>query len=332
MRRTDGRVTVDVTDDGDRRRRRRRAARACAAWPTASPRSTARCRWRARPAAGRTCTRRSPVLRSVSGAARRLLPHRGKGVASARGVPARSARLSQHLAPGRRSEVGFSPLEWVGPTFDACGATRLLRNTRDRTPSTHPPEDDDARREPPAAPFPSVMLSGAAHRRQRSGRLTRGSPTPTAPAATTRAHPPARTSPAPRRCRRRRGPTCRSSPPRARRRPAPRRACGRRRARAPARRPRARRGTSRCPCRGASARRPRRSPPACRRRRRRAGGWSARRGSAASPPGCGRGVEQRARGVHRVLVAGTQAADLDVHARNATGPTASRRRCCPRCP
>ena len=55
----------------DRRRHRRRhrgrrcprAARGCAAWPTGSRRSTGRCRSRAPPAAGRTCTRRSPVLR-----------------------------------------------------------------------------------------------------------------------------------------------------------------------------------------------------------------------------------------------------------------------------
>ena len=44
-----------------------RAARACAAWPTASRRSTARSRSRARPAPGRTCTPRSPVRPGVSG-------------------------------------------------------------------------------------------------------------------------------------------------------------------------------------------------------------------------------------------------------------------------
>ena len=58
VRRSNGRVTVDVPTTASAAPSRR-AARGCAGSPTASPRSRARCRWRARRATGRAFTPRS---------------------------------------------------------------------------------------------------------------------------------------------------------------------------------------------------------------------------------------------------------------------------------
>ena len=188
VRRTDGRVTVDVTDDGvggaDVTRGsglRGLADRVAALDGTLSLES---------PVGGGTHLHAEiPSSAGVSGTARRLLPHRGKEGGGerrrsqlrarrrspggrCRGVPAHFARVSQHLAPSRAVERRSSPaLDGVGPTFaarrlpeDCCetrataAPTRTRLRTTTRTPNRRPP------------PFPSVMLLSAARLHERNQR------------------------------------------------------------------------------------------------------------------------------------------------------------------
>src|SRR5690242_12603120 len=51
---------------------------------------------------------------------------------------------------------------YVNPGHPRGVSTSLLRNTRDRTPHAHAPEDDDARPEPPPTSLP---LGDAVHER-----------------------------------------------------------------------------------------------------------------------------------------------------------------------
>ena len=132
--------------------------------------------------------RSRPLPARASGAARRLRPHRGKesgrraarlrslsrgGVlgngrpatsgqdssarlarGARRGVPARFARRSRHLAPGAGSNVGLAPSGGGRTDVRRPGPREVVRNTRDRTRKTRAPEDDDPPRGPPPPPVP----------------------------------------------------------------------------------------------------------------------------------------------------------------------------------
>ena len=160
VRRTDGRVTVDVTDDGDRRRRRR--ARLGPARPGRPRRRARRDAVAGEPgrAAGRTCTRRSRCLppreSALRGAYCRI---EGEGVAceapEASGTAAR--RLAAPCAGRRRPTVGLPQL-WPGgrPTFRRQSALSRCE-TRATAPQTHAARTT-TRARPPATPFPSMRL------------------------------------------------------------------------------------------------------------------------------------------------------------------------------
>src|SRR5204863_5507240 len=64
--------------------------------------------------------------------------------------------------PGARSNVGL-PMSGRGRTdVRRPGPQNALRNTRAFARMARATEDDDARRDPPAAPFPSMMLFASA--------------------------------------------------------------------------------------------------------------------------------------------------------------------------
>ena len=64
-----------------------------------------------------------------------------------------TSRVVQHLPSAPEGVCAFDR-DYLGMSSTPWASQRLLRNTHDCTPKAHTPEDDDTRREPPAAPFP----------------------------------------------------------------------------------------------------------------------------------------------------------------------------------
>ena len=154
MRRTDGRVTVDVTDDGvggadvD--------ARLGPARPGRPRRGARRDAVAGEPGRRRDAPARGDPLSSagVSGAARRLLPHRGKGASGAESR--RTSRAFATPAPGARSNVGCH----VGRVDRR--STRRSQRVAKRADGTRGARLDRARRtagRPPAVLVPRLVAA-----------------------------------------------------------------------------------------------------------------------------------------------------------------------------